>query len=180
MYRRDAAAGGSITFVGPSSEWIRIDVLAIADDRVLIGFDWPEAYRPRSDGRRVRLGRFRVRVLKFIGADRVQLGIDMPPGFHSVAREQPQHEAAPTDIPAPMVPATKHQGQNRRTTAPASAHARQRLTQRHRRRGRTYQDNAGHGARRRLAAENAMPAPVQLVSKRALKRLLGRNYNRLR
>ncbi len=86
MYRCEVAVGGSITFVGPDSSWIRIDLLAIAGEQVQLGFAWPEEYRPRGGGRCVRLGSFRVRAMKFVGGSRVQLGIDTPSGFHADGR----------------------------------------------------------------------------------------------
>jgi hypothetical protein len=184
MYRRDVAVGSSITFVGPSSEWIRIDVLSIADDRVQIGVAWPEAYPPRGNEYRVRLGRFRVRVLKLVGAGRVQLGIDMPAGFHSIAREALPFVEAPTEPPAPTVPQEKRAVD----AAPATkqratnGHTRKRSLPRRRRRGRHRGDGheEGTGAAHSTAAENAVAAASRPISKGALTRLLSRNSSRLR
>lgn len=184
MYRRDVAVGSSITFVGPSSEWIRIDVLSIADGRVQIGVAWPEAYPPHGNEHRVRLGRFRVRVLKLVGADRVQIGIDMPPGFHSIAREALPFFETPTEPPVQM----GHQEKGAEDDAPAAkqratnGHTRKRSLPRRRRRGRRGGDGReeGTGAAHSTAAENAVATASRPISKGALNRLLVRNSSRLR
>lgn len=78
------SAGGYVTFANSAGSWLRIIVLTLDDSRVELGFAWEQGYQPRATPQRVRLGRFRVRALEFVGADRVQLGINVPQGFSAV------------------------------------------------------------------------------------------------
>ncbi len=81
MYTYALPVGGSVTFTGPTGAWLRIDVMATAGARVELRFAWEQGYRPRATPLRVRLGRFRVRALKLVGEDRVELGIDVQKGW---------------------------------------------------------------------------------------------------
>lgn len=85
---------GSVTFIGTAGSWLRVDVLALAGTRVALGFVWEQGYRPRATPQRVRLGRFRVRALSFVGEGRVQLGINVPRGFSAVQCVPTQPELA--------------------------------------------------------------------------------------
>jgi len=186
MYRCEIAVGGSVTFEGPADSWIRIDVLAIDGDQVQIGFAWPEEYRPRGGGRSVRLGRFRVRALKYVGGSRVQLGIDTAPGFRAVRSDQRQQEqtstrGAPLRATCPeegagnLLPARERREDNAQVSGPAAAPAGRR-DRRRRQRART--SLAARGGEGTTAEEDAVPASRTPVSSKALARLLSLNAQR--
>jgi hypothetical protein len=185
MYRREIAVGGSVTFVGLSDSWIRIDVLAIDGDQVHIGFAWPEEYRPRGGGRCVRLGRFRVRALKFVGGGRVQLGIDIAPGFRAAPCNQPQQEQGPAqeallgamcpEIAGNPIPVRERREENKQGPVAARTPAGRRDR---RRRQRAHPSSAGRRGGGTPAEEAAMPAPHTRVSRKAMARLLSLNDQR--
>lgn len=162
MFKRVIGLGEEITFVGPEGAWIRLVLEALAESRVLLGCDWEEGYRPRGGSRYKRLGRFRVMALEFVG-DRVEIGIDVPAGFHAIPRGRAPGEEG--------VSKTRGRGTEKRR-GEANGGARRRRAGR---RGRGKQQRKESGQSAPAGAANGH----QQVSPRLLKKLLSLNEQRL-